>query len=86
MATTFEEYWDAVGSRKDIADHKERARLAWNASYRATVEALPLTQEWHKGWAACQLAYEENQKRKTPNVGLCGMSFSQEQLQHEKDK
>lgn len=30
---TFEEYWETDGSRKDAADHKERARLAWNAGY-----------------------------------------------------
>ncbi len=31
MATTFEEYWDTVGSREDIADHRERARRAFEA-------------------------------------------------------
>jgi hypothetical protein len=35
MATTFEEYWDTVGSREDIADHKERARRAWEAGWFA---------------------------------------------------
>lgn len=28
---SFEDYWETDGSRQDIADHKERARLAWEA-------------------------------------------------------
>ena len=30
---SFEEYWETDGSRKDAADHKERARLAWEAGW-----------------------------------------------------
>ncbi len=60
---SFEEYWETDGSRRDTADHKERARLAWEACYRTTVEALPLTQEWHKGWAACLEAHTQNNEK-----------------------
>ncbi len=42
MATTFEEYWDTRGSREDIADHKERARLAYEAGWDSC------NHEWEK--------------------------------------
>ena len=35
---SFEEYWETDGSRKDAADHKERARLAWEAGQKAQAE------------------------------------------------
>jgi len=37
---TFEEYWETDGSRKDAADHKERARLAWMASRKIQAQDL----------------------------------------------
>ncbi len=53
MATTFEEYWDTVGSREDIADHKERARLAWDAGWdtcNAEWEKVTEREDQRSGW------------------------------------
>ncbi len=38
--STFEEYWDTTGSHQDIADHKERARLAWEACDKMWVKMI----------------------------------------------
>lgn len=53
MATTFEEYWDTVGSREDIADHRERARRAWDAGWEEGRMSAQIDEEiesFRPGW------------------------------------